>query len=911
MAAPSDRRAVGTHGIASSFVGRVADLDAIAARFEDGAQLVTITGLGGMGKTRVAQRFAEAHASSYAVPGGGGAWFCDLTAAHDPTAACAAVAAVLGLQLAADEAAIAEQLGRALSRRGRTLLVLDNLEQLVDHADALLGRWLRAAPRARFLVTSRVALGLADEHLWPLHPLELPPPDQHDEARLAAVESVDLFVRRARQRRPDLPLRRDDLVAIADVVRRLDGIPLAIELAAARVTVLSVAQLRDRLMHRLDLLVRPGDGGRHASMRRALTDTYEQLGPAEQRCLAGCTTFAGSFSLAAAEAVFGSEVGPVIPLLESLCLHSLVRATPCLDLDGELRFSLYETIREFAAERLAACPELAARLGQHHAAFFAALVDTFAVPAAVTGGPARVRLDVELDNLVAAHAHALAGAGPEVAGRALTIADGAARPLNRRGLARQSLLLLDSAIARARPTAAPAVLAAAVLARGRAHRLLGAWQLARADFEEGLALAGAAGDPLREALGHMRIGEVVEIDGATHEARTRYTTALACLARAPDDSLRRLHEAEARTLLAHAYRREGQLEHAEREIHRALAIHRAAGHSDDLPMALYEAGVIAWFRGRHDEALARYDEGLALAGTTDAHHARGALLYVRAILLQERGELDQAFEFYVRAIDLIRESGNLYLEASALYYFAGAHLERGQHDDACKLLDRAQVMFSELGVPRYQALTAGCRATLFAIAGDHDAANASIAAAEQAAGACRSELAVTATVAIHRLTTRLVRVDPVMSARLIAEARALAAAHPSDDSRFALRAALTCAPGDRRRTSGDPLLVRPGARAFRLPGATEDVDLRRRAPLQRIVLVLAQQRLDAPGEALGLDELLAAGWPGERVGDSAGANRVHVALSTLRNLGLRTILVSSAAGYALTSAIPCVLETTG
>lgn len=903
MSAPAHRHAAATGG-ASSFVGRVADLDAIAVRFADGAQLVTITGLGGMGKTRVAQRFAEAHADGYAAPGGGGAWFCDLSGARDPTAACAAVAAALGLQLGADEAALADQLGRALSRRGRTLLVLDNFEQLVDHAGATLGRWLSAAPRARFLVTSRVALGLADEHLWPLHPLELPPPELRDEARLAAVESIDLFVRRARQRRPELALREDDLLAVAEVVRRLDGIPLAIELAAARVTVLSVAQLRDRLIRSLDLLVRHGDAGRHASMRRALTDTYEQLGAAEQRCLAGCTVFAGGFSLDAAEAVLAGEVGPVIPLLESLCLHSLVRASPCPELGGELRFSLYETIREFAAERLAADPEAAARLGQRHAAVHAELVDALAVPAAVAGGPARARLDLELDNLIAAHAHALADASPAAPGRALKLADAAARPLTRRGRARQALRLLDGAIARARPTAAPAELAAAVLARGRAHQLLGAWQPARADVEEGLALAAAADDPLLAALAHMRAGELVEIDGATHEARTRYTTALAYLARDPAHPLGRQHEAEARTLLAHALRREGQLEPAEREIQRALALHRA----DELPMALYEAGVIAWFRGRLDEALARYDEGLALARASDARHARGALLYVRAILLQERGELEQAFDFYVRALELIRESGSLYFEASALYYFAGAHLERGQHDDACKLLERAQAMFEELGVPRYRALTAGCRAALFAIAGDHAAADACIAAAERAAEACRSELALTATVAVHRRTTQIVRADPTARAGLLAEARALAAAHPSDDSRFALRVALACVAGERGWTVGDPLRVRGDGRAFHLPGAREEVDLRRRAPLQRIVLALARRRIEAPGEALGLDELLAAGWPGERVGDSAGANRVHVALTTLRKLGLRALLVSSAAGYALSSAIPCVLE---
>lgn len=894
--------------VSSSFVGRVADLDAIAERFEDGAQLVTITGLGGMGKTRLAQRFAGAQVAGYATPEGGGVWFCDLTGAHDPMAACAAVAAAIGVRLDADEAALADHLGRALSRRGRMLIALDNFEQLAEVADATLGRWMRAASRTRFLVTSRVALGLAGEHLWPLRPLQLPPADLRDGARLAAIESVDLFIRRARQLRPDLLLRPDDLAAIADIVRRLDGIPLAIELAAARITVLSVVQLRDRLVHRLALLVRPGDAGRHASMRRAIADTWEQLGAAEQRCLAGCTIFAGSFTLEAAEAALAGDVGPVLPLLESLALHSLVRATPRLDLDGELRLSLYETIREFAAERLAAEPALAARFADRHAGFYAGLGRALAVPAAAAGGQPAVRLDVDLDNMIAAHAHAIGDPGPDAAARALALACGAQRPLFRRGLARHALRLLDTAIARARPTAAPAELAAAVLARGRAELLLGAWQRARADFEEGLELARAAGDPTLEALGHMRIGELVEIDGATREARSRFDTALACLARVPGDPLGPWHEADVRAHLAHAYRREGELEPAERQILRALELHRAAGHSDDLPMVLYEAGVIAWFRGRYDEALARYDEGLALVQATDANHARGALLYVRAILLQERGDLDPAFDHYVRAIEIIRGSGNLYLEASALYYFAGAHLERGQRGDAAKLLERALAMFRELGVPRYQALTESCRATLFAVAGDLAAAHACLAAAESAAAACRSERALTATVAIHRLYVQMAASEPAAHPGLLAEARALAGAHPSDDSRFALRAALVCLEGTGPRALGEPLVIRAGARAFRLPGAAADVDLRRRAPLQRIVLALARKRIDAPGDALALDELLAAGWPGERVRYSTGTNRVHVALSTLRSLGLRTFLVSGPDGYALTSSRPCTLE---
>ncbi len=882
----------------SSFVGRLADLDSITARFEDGAQLVTITGLGGMGKTRLAQRLVEAQAASYRAPGMGGVWFCDLTGVHGPTAASAALASTLGVRLSVDGAGLGELLERALERRGRLLLVLDNFEQLADCARETLGRWMRAAPRARFLVTSRVALGLAGEHLWPLRPLALPTLGTRDARGLEAVESVELFLRRARQRRPGLVARDKELVAVAEIVRRLDGIPLAIELAAARVTVLSIIQLRDRLVHRLALLVRPGDDGRHASMRRAIADTWDQLGPAARACLAGCTIFAGGFSLAAAEFVLADHVGAVLPTLESLCLHSLVRATPRPELDGELRFSLFETIREFAAERLATTSETAARLADRHAEFFARLGGELAAPAVSSGGPAAHRLELELDNLIAAHRHALAA----LDARALSLALATHRALIRRGMARRALELLDAALRCSAAT--PATLAAAALARARARRMLGEVREARAAVHESLALARVADDPTLEALAHTLLGELVELDGATGDARAHLELALGCLAKAPRDSLSALREADVRSRLAHAYRREGALERAEREIARALELDRVTG-SDDLPMALYEAAVIAWFRGRLDEALARIDLGLARVETTGSGHDRGALLYLRAVLLQERGELDAAHEHFVRALELIRESGNLYLEASALYYFAGVHLERGQRDDAAKLLERALEMFDALGIPRYQALIESCRATLFATAGARALAERSLAVATRAAAACRSERALAATVAIHGLFLRMVDASSVEREALLDEARALAEAHPSDDSRFALRAAIACLP---QRERGDPLIVGPGARWLRLPGVDADIDLRRRVTLQRIILALARKRLEAPGEALALEDLLAAGWPGERVGDSAGANRVHVALSTLRKLGLRPFLISGRDGYALSSGVRCVLE---
>ncbi len=893
--------AVASMPYASSFVGRRTDLEGIATAFENGAQLVTVTGLGGMGKTRLAEQFAAAYCADYQCPGSGGLWFCDLTNVHDPLTACAVVASVVGVQLGTDEALLPQQLGRALAQRGRLLLILDNFEQLAGCADAIVGRLMRVAPRARFLVTSRVALRLPLEQLWPLDPLRLPS-STSDEASLATIDSVRLFLSRAHQVRPGFRPQSGELQAVAEIVQRLDGIPLAIELAAARLTVLSVVQLRQRLAHSLELLVRSGEG-RHASMRRTIADTWSQLGRAAQQCLAGCTVFAGSFSLEAAEAVLSPVIGPVLPVLETLCLHSLVRATPRAELAGEIRFSLFETIREFAEEHVVATTATA-QFVDRHARFFADLACKLAVPAAVAGGQAATRLAFDLDNFVAAHRRMLA----DPASRPLAIAGalGAHNPLIRRGMVGTAKRLLDSALGRDGSLPGSTLVGNALIARGQAQLLLGARRQTLPDFERALALAQQLNDPTLEARARMHIGEIIELVGTIGEAHTYFEGALACFERVRGNPLLLLHKADVHTRIAHAYRREGKLECAQREIQRAIGLHRRAAHSDSLPLVYYEAAIIAWFRSSYEEALQALDEGLALVQARDVRGAHGALLYARAILLQERGQLDPAFENYVRALELIRGSGNLYLEASATYYFAGAHLERGQYRDAATLLERALSIFLDIGVPRYQALVEGCRATLFALGGERECAQRSLKAAEKAASACASEQAVMATVAIHKLYINRGS-QPDSHDELLEQARALCEAHPSDDSRFAYRALRVCVRQGHGGGNGEALVIGVDGRV-RLPGETADIDLSRRVPLHRILLALAHKRMAAPGEALALEELLAAGWPGEHIGDKAGANRVHVALSTLRRFGLRPFLVSGRGGYALTSACPCVLE---
>jgi predicted ATPase len=220
MAVMPGRRLTNLASAEAPLFGREADAAALEARFAEG-RLVTITGPGGVGKTRLARRFSARR--------GGGAWFCDLTSCADASGIVAAVAATLRVKVATGARDPAAALGEAIARRGRVLVVLDNFERLVAHARGTLGVWLEAAPSARFLATSRVPTGVAGELLFPLDPL-------------ARGDAAELFGARVRALVPgfDLEAERDTVTSIVDAIDRL---PLAIELAATRMTVLSAPQL--------------------------------------------------------------------------------------------------------------------------------------------------------------------------------------------------------------------------------------------------------------------------------------------------------------------------------------------------------------------------------------------------------------------------------------------------------------------------------------------------------------------------------------------------------------------------------------------------------------------------------------------------------------------------------------------
>jgi len=339
----------GVHGFAptlTSFVGRATAVNAVAGLL-DHYRLVTVTGPGGSGKTRLAGEVAEQVAGRFAD----GVWLAELAHVEDPALVAAVVAAALGIR---DQPGVpaAEALARALARQ-QLLLVLDNCEHVIGAAASLCAGLLVGADDVRVLATSREPLRVVAEAPYRLGPLALPRPD--DVGDVAGCEAVALFADRAR--RADTRFALDDQTGplVARLVRRLDGMPLAIELAAARVEALGVAQLLDRLDDRFVLLT-AGDRlatARQRSLAATVAWSYQLLDDQERRVFRALSVFPGPFTLDAAEAVAGPGAGPAVLHLVDCSLLSPPRAGP----DGRSRYVLLETLRAYGARLLAEAGE--------------------------------------------------------------------------------------------------------------------------------------------------------------------------------------------------------------------------------------------------------------------------------------------------------------------------------------------------------------------------------------------------------------------------------------------------------------------------------------------------------------------------------------------------------------------------
>ncbi len=342
----------------TSFIGRESEAGEVQAAVKT-HRLVTLTGAGGVGKTRLATEVAGRLVDEFPD----GVWFFELAAVADPAAVPDAVAAVLGITQQPGKT-VADSVAAALEGRVR-LLVFDNCEHVLDAAADLIEAILAASATTKIVATSREGLGIADEQLWPVPSLDVG----------AGVDSaaVALFIERAQHVSPRFTAGDDEEAgAVVEICRRLDGIPLAIELAASRMAAMTAGEVRDRLDQRLRLLVGSRRAlERHHTLRHAVAWSYDLLDEPEKALLDRCSVFAGGFDLHSACAVAGSDSAPddfaTLDLLDALVRKSLLVADRSA---GRTRFSMLETIRQFAEEQLVASGE-ASEVRGAHARYFA------------------------------------------------------------------------------------------------------------------------------------------------------------------------------------------------------------------------------------------------------------------------------------------------------------------------------------------------------------------------------------------------------------------------------------------------------------------------------------------------------------------------------------------------------------
>ncbi|MBI1945789.1 MAG: AAA family ATPase [Deltaproteobacteria bacterium] len=808
--------------VGGPMVGRAQHLEQVDALVAH-ERLVSVVGPPGIGKSRLAGLVAERAAARWS----GGAVGCSLAHATTAEQACEAVAAALEIPLTSTStlAAAWRRLGQALTARGHTLVLLDDVERLAGQADATVGALLAAAPDAHVLVTSRERLRLHQEVVVQLGPL-------------TDAESLALLLARARASAVPLDEASPALVGIAE---RLDGLPLALELAAARLRVMGPLALLERLDRQLDLLTSGmrDSAPRHASLRAALEASWSLLSTDEQATLACLGAFPASFTLEAAEAiVMLPGTTAALDAIQSLVDKSLVRA-PAAGSAG--RLALLGSVAELAREQLEASGQVVAAASRH-ASWFAAQALERTEAFDHTGDAAALRwLVEERDNLSAAARSALDADG-EGAAIALPSLLALERLAGVRGRLGQSPLLEQALARRHDAGVAPTLVAAALLARAAVRRAAGAHGDAADDGMEAEAIATAAGD--------------------------------------------RVLAARALLVRAIAWQHAGRAAEAAALLERARDVFVEAGAGWLAGFALGNLAFLRQEQGRLDDAEGAYTA--ALQAFSDAGHERYRLLFsgFHGTLRWEQGRLDDAQALLRAAADGLAALGDVRFGALFLAGAAAAEAALGFTADAAEGLARAQAALEETAdtarlaaVSMLEGVLEVARARELRRTGNDDAAT-------QLRAQARARLR-----------------DDALGARR----------ERSDEVRFAARVlARTLGEADDVTEPQVPSLSAPNTLAvgadasFFITPAGSRADLSRQRAPRRLLARLLEQRVAAPGEPLTVEALVAAGWPGERIIPRAAANRVYVALTALRKLGLAGLLVRTADGYLLDPAVAVV-----
>jgi predicted ATPase/class 3 adenylate cyclase len=631
----------------NSFIGREQEIQQVKALLKKN-RLVTLLAMGGIGKSRLSVQLGAEVLDDYPD----GVWLIELAPLTDPAAVAQAVAGVLGVKEEAG-GSVTDALLRFVRER-ELLIILDNCEHLVHAAADLTKRLLQAGPRVTVLASSRDALQVAGERIFLLQPLSAPTPDDVALDRLTQHESVRLFVDRASAVQPSFHLSPQNAAAVADICHRLDGIALAIELAAARMRVLSADAIASRLNDRFRLLT-TGDRTvlpRQRTLRALIDWSYDLLTVPERAAFGRLSVFAGGWTLEAAEEIAaGEEIAQqdVLDLMARLVEKSLVVVEP-----DSGRYRMLDTVRQYAAEQLAASPQ-AATTRARHLAFFVALAEQARRElAGPQQGAWHSRLDVERDNLLAAHAAADA---PDVdPGLGLRLVLALPAYWINRGLLMLGYRLTSQALARSSAQQRDDARCRALFVAGQLSYYMGRYAEAQGHLEECVSIG-------RETASMRWVAGALQVLG------------MVCLGR-------------------------NDVDMAQRHLEEAVQLTRAQGNPREVAAAINSLAQLHRTAGRLDVAAPLYEQTVQIARELEDDETMAIGLLNLAMTSIGAGDLKRVPTLLLDTLDVAERLGSMVLTQSALDVCAGLASVRGEWQRSLQFFDAAQVLMNKMGLGR-------------------------------------------------------------------------------------------------------------------------------------------------------------------------------------------------------------------
>ena len=883
----------------TSFVGREAELARLSALIDGGNRLITLLGPPGIGKTRVASRFLMGCSAQ-----GRPTAFCDLRGVETIEALCLTLGQALGVQLGASPTSteLIEQIGRALASHGPLVVVLDNFEQLVLADPLPLSDWLMSAPAVVFVVTSRRLLRLGVEKPFELDPLPTPlSPDEWE------CDAVRLFVERATSAEPRFRAHDCENGTVQALVRQLEGLPLAIELAACAMRRETPAQLLSRLegtVLTLECCERDRDP-RHRTLRRAIAGTWNALTGREQEVLSQLAGFRGGFTEDAAcqvvtdpsaQASFGAD-GSVGSIIARLRDSSLLYAVP-----GQVRrWDSYEAIWEFVREEGRVSGSRRAALQRRHANYFRTYHQPcLAAPGRLLGPDERQRLSQDRANLQAAYAYARDKKNDALAELALPLA---------LGLVEYAPQQAVDVIAYALEAEAKGLEWPLLLLRARAERQLGRFAEARQHLDRASTGLETGGRWISQAEIDLELGYLEYCSGEIESARAHFSQAIRLSGQLGQPIL----EGAARFALGWVLAEACLDSTAFESYARAKHCFEVAGDPDRVSevRGAESAHQLAFQREVSQQVFLRQRMTAQRSGDRVSEARAWAGLGLFAF---ERGALDDAVDSFQRAIRLCAAVG-LAREESFYWFRLGMALEEQRNGcEALQAYRRGQTLAKTIGERRAEAFGDVFLASPRMTDGSAQAARAHLASVGRW-WESKGDLGIAWAAQLQQCRCELVeaqrasregRARRAKSLRKSAESRQVRAfaedrrdrfnsAVRSDAARFLLRL---------YRQERDQPLVLPSLRVpsacdrFQLEGRTA-VSLASSPVARRCLKALVTARREHPGIDVPVDVLLAAGWPGQSFHGDSGTVRVKNVVRRLRRSGLDGVLLTGEAGYRI------------